>query len=63
MNHHTQVIVRYLDSRFSNVLSLLSVIPALGKLRQKDIEFKASLGYTARYCVKIKILLYNYKGH
>jgi hypothetical protein len=45
MNHHTQVIVRYLDSRFSNVLSLLSVIPALGKLRQKDHKFQGSLGF------------------
>jgi hypothetical protein len=26
----------------------MPVIPALGKLRQEDLEFKASLGYTAR---------------
>jgi hypothetical protein len=30
------------------------VIQALGKLRQEDSEFKASLGYTARHCLKKK---------
>jgi hypothetical protein len=32
----------------------ISTIPALRRLRQKDREFKASLGYTARPCLKIK---------
>jgi hypothetical protein len=31
---------------------LKSVIPALGRLRQKDWEFKVSLGYLARACLK-----------
>jgi hypothetical protein len=28
------------------------VIPALRKLRQEDLQFKTSLGYTARPCLK-----------
>jgi hypothetical protein len=30
------------------------VIPALGKLRQEDCEFQASLDYTVRSCLKKK---------
>jgi hypothetical protein len=28
------------------------VIPALGRMRQKDLHFKANLGYMARSCLK-----------
>jgi hypothetical protein len=28
------------------------VIPALGRLSQEDLEFKFSLGYKARHCLK-----------
>jgi hypothetical protein len=28
------------------------VIPALGRLRQEDLEFKGSLGYTVRLCLR-----------
>jgi hypothetical protein len=28
------------------------MIPALGRLRQLDLEFKTSLGYTVRPCLK-----------
>jgi hypothetical protein len=30
----------------------MSVIPALGRLRHGDYEFKVSLGYKARPCLK-----------
>jgi ubiquinone/menaquinone biosynthesis C-methylase UbiE len=29
-----------------------SVIPVLGRLKQEDCKFKASLGYTVRVCLK-----------
>jgi hypothetical protein len=34
-------------------------IPALGSLRQEDCEFKTSMSYTARYCLKTKEQLEN----
>jgi hypothetical protein len=30
----------------------MSIIPALRRQRQKDLEFKASLGYKVRSCLK-----------
>jgi hypothetical protein len=33
---------------------LILVIPALGKLRREDHEFKANLGYIVRPCLKKK---------
>jgi hypothetical protein len=32
----------------------MPVIPALGRLRQEDQKFQASLGYTARLSQKLK---------
>jgi hypothetical protein len=32
----------------------MTVIPALRRLRQEDLKFKASLGYIARSCLKNK---------
>jgi hypothetical protein len=32
----------------------MTVIPALRRLKQKDLKFKASLGYKGRLCLKIK---------
>jgi hypothetical protein len=32
----------------------MPVIPAIWKLKQEEIEFKASLGYIVRYCLKNK---------
>jgi hypothetical protein len=32
----------------------MSVIPALGRLRQEDWEFKTTLAYIARPCLKRK---------
>jgi hypothetical protein len=29
-----------------------AVIPALGRLRKEDVEFKVSLGYLGRPCLK-----------
>jgi hypothetical protein len=31
-----------------------SIIPVFGRLRQKDLEFKASLGYPGRLSLKAK---------
>jgi hypothetical protein len=31
-----------------------TLIPALGRLRQEDLKFKASLDYTVRPCLKTK---------
>jgi hypothetical protein len=36
-----------------NVLCM-PVIPALRRLKLEDLEFKASLGYTVRFCLKTK---------
>jgi hypothetical protein len=32
----------------------MSIIPALGKLRQEDLKFEACLSYIARPCLKMK---------
>jgi hypothetical protein len=32
----------------------MSIIPALGRLRQEDCDTKASLGYIMRTCLRIK---------
>jgi hypothetical protein len=50
---------------YQNVISQawwhVPIIPAIGRLRQKDCEFEANLGSTARPCLKnkIKCCLYN----
>jgi hypothetical protein len=40
---------------------ITSVIPDLRKLRQENFEFKTSMGYIARLCLKI-ILFYFFQG-
>jgi hypothetical protein len=40
------------DSTLMNYWWHMSIIPALG--RQEDHEFKASLSYTVRLCLKMK---------
>jgi hypothetical protein len=36
------------------VWQYMSIIPAFRRLRQEDCEFKTSLGYIVRPCVKTK---------
>jgi hypothetical protein len=36
------------------IIMLYTVIPALGRLRQEDLEFKVSLDSTVRPCLKKK---------
>lgn len=40
--------------KLSQVLWQKSVIPVYGRLRQKELEFKANLSYIARLCLKRK---------
>lgn len=37
-------------------LNFVAVLPALGRLREEDGEFKTSLEYAARRCLKKKII-------
>jgi hypothetical protein len=39
---------------FCQAWQYMPVIPALRRLRQEDLEFKAMLGYVLRLCLKIK---------
>jgi hypothetical protein len=39
-------------NRISQVWLSASVIPALGRLRQEDVEFQSSLGYTVTHCLR-----------
>jgi hypothetical protein len=41
-----------LFSKVNQVWWYTSVIPALGRLRQKDPKIEASLSYIARLCIK-----------
>jgi hypothetical protein len=36
------------------IVRRVSIIPVLERLRQKNVEFKASLGYLVRPCLKKK---------
>jgi hypothetical protein len=34
----------------------MSIIPALGRLRQEDLEFKTSQDYIMRPCLKVSLM-------
>jgi hypothetical protein len=40
------------------VVHIIPEIPALGRLRQEEHQFKASIGYIARPCLKNKKKIY-----
>jgi hypothetical protein len=46
--------LRLTEIKWFRALWYTPVIPALGSLRQEKHEFKASLGYIARACLKTK---------